>query len=440
MKFIRKILKLAALVYFGLSSAYAQTEADLGRFQQALQMVQQLYVEEVSESELIEAAIDGMLQDLDPHSAYLSPDDLQSLTEGVKGNFGGLGIQIDMYQDVVRVIAPIDGTPAFRAGLKAGDLITELNGEPVFGKSLNEAVNIMRGEIGTDITIRVFREFTEEAFELTITRGTIPETSVLSRVEGKNVGYIRISNFSARTGEELEETVAKLMTSEDEAISGFVLDLRSNPGGALSGAVAVADAFLNSGDIVTTQMRDGRVDQRFRAQRGDITGGLPVVVLIDGGSASASEIVAAALQDNGRAILMGQRSFGKGSVQQLYRLGQEAGIKLTIARYYSPSGQSIQGVGVTPDIEVRAATIEYLDGEPAYREEDLGNSLGAENTEETSPIDGLEDRPEIGEAVRPEFEETDEDGDGRVEQLLDYQLERALDLIEALSLSSQLGN
>ncbi len=430
-------LGVLALPMAGGAQSSGTSTADMDQLRRAMQIVQQIYVEEVSEGELIEAAIDGMLRDLDPHSVYLSPEDLTELTEGVSGNFGGLGIQIDMYQEVVRVIAPIDETPAFRAGLKAGDLITELDGEPIYGKSLTEAVNIMRGEIGTDITLRVVREASSESFDVTITRGTIPDTSVWSRIEGEDVAYVRISHFTARTGTELAEAIDKLLDRAAQPLAGLVLDLRSNPGGALTGAVAVADAFLDSGEIVSTRLRGGKVDERFQARRGDLTAGLPVVVLIDGGSASASEIVAAALQDHGRAVLMGQRTFGKGSVQQLYPLTSETGIKLTIARYYSPDGHAIQGVGLTPDIEVRNATLEYLDDEPAFREEDWDNALAAEGVEDapedTSPTDGLDDRPELGEAQRPEFDKTDEDGDGLTEQLLDYQLERALDLIKALS-------
>lgn len=451
----------SALAQSSQATAEAEGEIDLQRLQQAIDIVQSIYVEDVSKTDLIESAIEGMLSDLDPHSAYLSPEALTALTEGVSGNFGGLGIQIDMFQDVVRVIAPIDNTPAFRAGLKAGDLITELDGEPVFGKTLDEAVNIMRGEIGTEITLRVVREATGESFDVTIERGTIPEISVLSRLEADNVGFIRISNFSARTGAELDEAVDGLIRDAQTPLAGFIIDLRNNPGGALSGAIAVSDAFLDAGQIVSTRKRDGQVDQNFSARRGDITAGLPLVVLIDGGSASASEIVAAALQANGRAIIMGQRSFGKGSVQEIYRLGPDAGLKLTVARYYSPDGTSIQGVGVIPDIEVRPATIEYLDSEPAYREENLGNALSGDtateeaetetkdegedeateaNAKEPSPTHGLEDRPELGEAIRPEFETTDEDGDGLSEQLLDYPLERAIDLIQALSLTKALND
>ena len=381
----------------------------------------------------LRAAIDGMLRSLDPHSVYLSAEDLTDLTEGVSGNFGGLGIQIDLYQEVVRVIAPIDETPAFHAGLKAGDLITELDGDPVFGKSLTEAVSIMRGEIGTDITLRVVREKTNESFDITITRGIIPDTSVWSRIEGDDVGYIRISHFTARTEAELAETIGDLFDKSEQPLMGFVIDLRSNPGGALNGAIGVADTFLDGGEIVSTRVRGDLIDERFQAQPGDLADGLPIVVLIDGGSASASEIVAAALQDHGRAVIMGQTSFGKGSVQQLYPLTTDAGVKLTVARYYSPNGNAIQGIGLTPDIEVRNATLEFLDESPTFREEDLDNALDSNTGEETSPTDDLDTRPELGEARRPEFEKTDVDEDGLTEQLLDYQLERALDLIRALS-------
>ena len=418
------------------------------RFQRAVQSVNFYYVDEVSASDLIDSAIDGMLSDLDPHSGFLNAESMTSLTEGVSGNFGGLGIQIDLFESVVRVIAPIDGTPAYKAGLKAGDLITALDGEPIYGKSLDEAIDIMRGEIGTEITLTVFRQATDEGFDVTIKRGLIPEVSVLSRIEADNVGYLRISNFSGRTGEELEEAITKVLTDAEGPIAGFVLDLRSNPGGALQGSVDVVDAFLDEGEIVSTRSRGGQVDSRYSARRGDFTAGLPLVVLIDGGSASASEIVAAALQDHQRAIIMGQRSFGKGSVQNIVPLSDETGMKLTTALYYSPAGTSIQGVGVVPDIEVRPATIEYLDSEPSYREENLSNSIERDTSnqteaeqdgEEAKPTDDLEDKPELGEAVKPEYEAEDSDGDGLSEQLLDYPLERAVDLIQALALADRLN-
>ena len=407
------------------------------RFQQAVQAVSAYYVEDVDPVALIDAAIDGMVSDLDPHSGFLSRQALEDLTQGVSGNFGGLGIQIDMFEEAVRIIAPIDNTPAARAGLKAGDLILALDGEPIYGKTLTEAVDIMRGEIGTSIQLTVYRQATEDRFDVVIERGLIPEVSVYSRVESNNVGYLRIANFTGRTVRELEEAIAKVISQAEQPLAGFILDLRSNPGGSLRGAIDVSDAFLDSGEIVSTRGRGGALDQAWSARRGDLTAGLPLVALIDGGSASASEIVAAALQDNQRAIIMGQRSFGKGSVQSLVDLEGGAGLKLTTSLYYSPSGTAIQGVGVMPDIRVRAATIEFLEESPALREEDYGNSINV--GESSDPEEGLEDRPQLNEAVRPEFEAEDTDGDGLQEQLLDYQLERAIDLIQALALAQQLG-
>ena len=408
------------------------------RFQQAVQAVSVYYVEEVDPVELINAAIDGMVSDLDPHSGFLSEQALDELTQGVSGNFGGLGIQIDMFEEAVRVVAPIDNTPAYQAGLKAGDLILALDGEPVYGKTLSEAVDIMRGEIGTSIQLTIYRQATEERFDVVISRDLIPEISVYSRLESENVGYLRISNFTSRTARELGEGIAKLISGAEQPLAGFILDLRSNPGGALRGAIDVSDTFLDSGQIVSTRIRNGELDQVWSARGGDLIAGLPLVVLIDGGSASASEIVAAALQDNSRAIIMGQRSFGKGSVQRLVDLEGGAGLKLTTSLYYSPNGTAIQGLGVIPDIEVRAATIEYLDEGPSLREENYSNSLNADT--QSDPTEGLEDRPAIDEAVRPEFELEDTDGDGLAEQLLDYQLERAIDLIQALSMAQQLGS
>ncbi|MCH8504098.1 MAG: S41 family peptidase [Ectothiorhodospiraceae bacterium] len=310
------------------------------------------YVEELDDSQLLEDAVRGMLQGLDPHSSYLSQREFRELQEGTSGQFGGLGIEIGQENGFVKVIAPIDDTPAQRAGIRAGDLIIRLDGKPTRDMSLNEAVSMMRGEPGTDIVLTIVRDGEDGPFDVTLTRDVIRVTSVRSRMLEDGYGYVRISQFQSRTGSSLQDAVRKLRQEAGGSLQGLVLDLRNNPGGVLQAAVSVSDAFLTEGEIVYTQGRLEQAQMRFSANPNDVLDGAPMVVLINGGSASASEIVAGALQDHRRAIIMGSESFGKGSVQSIVPLQNGGAVKLTTARYYTPSGRSIQAEGIVPDIKL----------------------------------------------------------------------------------------
>ena len=351
---------------FALSGSVTAKEKDrsetyrlLELFGDVFERVRSDYVEKVSDEELIEAAVRGMLTDLDPHSAFLNRKHFRDMQVQTKGEFGGLGIEVTMEGGYVKVVSPIDETPAFRAGMKAGDLITHLDGEHVQGLTLSQAVEKMRGPIKSDITLTVRRD--TKSFDVTITRDKIRIRSVRSRTEG-NVGYVRITSFSEQTEAGLNKAVEKIKTELGDKLAGFVLDLRNNPGGLLDQAVMVSDAFLEGGEIVSTRGRVQENAQRFHATPGDITNGLPIVVLINSGSASASEIVAGALQDHRRAVILGKNSFGKGSVQTIIPLGRNGAIKLTTQRYYTPSGTAIQAKGIVPDIEVAQARVEVFEG------------------------------------------------------------------------------
>ncbi len=372
------------------------------------------FVEEVSDQELIEAAIRGMLTSLDPHSSYLDPKSFQDMRVQTKGEFGGLGIEVTMENGLVKVVSPIDDTPAFRAGVQAGDLISHLDGDPVLGLTLAEAVEKMRGPVNTDLVITIRREG-REPFDVTITRDIITVQSVRSRME-EDVGYLRVTAFNEQTSPGVERAIERLSNQASIPLKGFVLDLRNNPGGLLDQAIAVSDAFLDHGEIVSTRGRHPDDAQRYNAREGDLTDGLPIIVLINGGSASASEIVAGALQDHGRAIVMGTRSFGKGSVQTIIPLAGNGAMRLTTSRYYTPSGRSIQATGIEPDIEVEQARLEPVDASPLRREEDLRGALD----------NGVED--EHGDGAQAE------DGEAEAE---DYQLSRAVDLLQGLFLFRQ---
>lgn len=310
------------------------------------------YVEPIEDKDLLENAIRGMLAGLDPHSAYLVPEDYKELQAGTSGEFGGLGIEVGMEDGFVKVISPIDDTPAYHAGVKAGDLVIRLDDTPVKGMALSDAVKIMRGKPGTDIVLTIVRDGEDRSLNITITRAVIRVTSVKSRMLEPGYGYVRISQFQSRTGENLREALAKLEDEADGSLKGLVLDLRNNPGGVLSAAVSVSDAFLTEGIIVYTQGRLDDAKLKFNAKPTDILNGAPLVVLVNGGSASASEIVAGALQDHQRAIIMGQKTFGKGSVQTILPMDNGSALKLTTAKYYTPSGVSIQATGISPDIEL----------------------------------------------------------------------------------------
>jgi len=394
----------------------------LNLFGDVFERVRTGYVEEVSDKQLIEAAIDGMLSSLDPHSGYLSPKNFEDMQVRTKGEFGGLGIEVSMENGLVKVISPIDDTPAARAGMQPGDLITHLDGEPILGLTLAKAVEKMRGAPNTDLRLTV-RRGDRPPFDVTITRAIVKIRSVRSRLEG-DIAYIRITSFNAQAESGLRDAYRKLKNeAEDGQLAGIVLDLRNNPGGLLDQAVAVSDAFLKQGEIVSTRARKRDDAQRFNATSGDMTGGLPIVVLINGGSASASEIVAGALQDHRRAIVLGTQSFGKGSVQTIQPIpGYGGAIRLTNARYHTPSGAAIQAKGVTPDIVVQPARIEEIDVSARRREADLRGAL---------------DKDDGGQApgdAAPNVEDEDSSGEAALLSSEDYQLSRALDLIRGIAL------
>ena len=334
------------------NAASSDTYRQLDLFGRVFDRVRSDYVEETKDESLVESAINGMLTALDPHSSYLSAKNFRDMQVQTRGEFGGLGIEVTMEKGVVKVIAPIDDTPAMRAGVKAGDLITHLDGEQVLGLTLNQAVEKMRGKINSPIRITVVREGEDEPLEITVVRAVIQIRSVRSRAED-DIAYIRITSFNEQTLDGLESAVKKLKAEIGDKLQGYVLDLRNNPGGLLDQAISVSDALLERGEIVSTRGRNADDTQRHNARAGDITDAKPIVVLINGGSASASEIVAGALQDHNRAKIIGTRSFGKGSVQTIIPLGANSGaMRLTTARYYTPSGRSIQAKGITPDTVV----------------------------------------------------------------------------------------
>ena len=332
------------------TSVYEQ----LDLFGDIFERIRAQYVEEVDESELIEAAINGMLTSLDPHSSYLSPKDASDMRVQTRGEFGGLGIEVTQEEGFVKVVSPIDDTPADEAGIEAGDFITHVDGESVLGLTLDEAVELMRGPVGSEIIITVVREGEAEPFDLPIIRGTIKLTAVRTRTQGSNV-VLRVTTFNDQTYPNLESGLQEAVAEMGglDKVNGFVLDLRNNPGGLLTQAIKVSDAFLDAGEIVSTRGRDPQDGERYNATQGDLTMGKPIVVLINGGSASASEIVAGARQDHRRAIVVGTKSFGKGSVQTVMPLRGDGAMRLTTARYYTPSGRSIQALGVSPDIIVQ---------------------------------------------------------------------------------------
>lgn len=388
-----------------------ETFRQLELFGDIFERVRSQYVDETTDKELIESAINGMLQALDPHSSYLNEESFRDMQVQTRGEFGGLGIEVTMEQGLVRVVSPIDDTPAARAGIEAGDFITHLDGETVLGLTLSEAVDKMRGRIGSDIRLTIRREG-QEAFDVSVTRDVVRIKSVRSRVEGK-VGYVRITTFNEQTNDGLETAMADIREELGDEMIGLVLDLRRNPGGLLDQAVKVSDAFLDRGEIVSTRGRDKDDSQRFNARPGDLANGLPIVVLINGGSASASEIVAGALQDHKRAVIMGTESFGKGSVQTIMAIPGHGAMRLTTAAYFTPSGKSIQQTGIAPDIVVEPATIETTDTPQRLRERDLRNARDNEGADSDG---GTADAAEETASARQ-----------------DYQLARALDLLKGIA-------
>src|SRR5476649_711056 len=368
-------------------AAAADTYRQLNLFGDVFERVRADYVEKPDDSKLIETAINGMLAGLDPHSSYMDPKSFKDMQVQTRGEFGGLGIEVTMEDGLIKVVAPIDETPAAKAGVMANDIITQLDGEQVQGLTLNQAVEKMRGPVNTKIKLTIMRKGQDKPIEVSITRDIIRVRSVRSHVEGDDVGYIRMTQFNEQTTDGLKKAIEDITAKvSNDKLKGYVLDLRNNPGGLLDQAISVSDAFLEKGEIVSTRGRNAEETQRFTAHGGDLTKGKPLIVLINGGSASASEIVAGALQDFKRATILGTRSFGKGSVQTIVPLGGDNGaLRLTTARYFTPSGRSIQAKGISPDIEVLQEVPEEIKaktdtkGEASLR----GHLKAAEGTEQT---------------------------------------------------------
>ncbi|WP_170345285.1 MULTISPECIES: S41 family peptidase [Ruegeria] len=403
------------------ASVYEQ----LDLFGDIFERIRAQYVEEVEPEELIEAAIDGMLTSLDPHSSYLSPDDAEQMRVQTRGEFGGLGIEVTQEDGFVKVVSPIDDTPADEAGIEAGDFITHVDGESILGLTLDKAVDLMRGPVGSEIVITVVREGEPDPFDVTIIRDTIKLTAVRARTEGTSV-VLRVTTFNDQTFPNLQEGLREQIEEAGgiDKVNGVVLDLRNNPGGLLTQAIKVSDAFLNEGEIVSTRGRDPEEGERFNATPGDLAEGKPIVVLINGGSASASEIVAGALQDHRRAIVVGTKSFGKGSVQTVMPLRGDGAMRLTTSRYYTPSGRSIQALGVSPDIIVEqprpAPEPEEEETNARSRSEaDLRGSLNNDSLSEDEIRQIEEDRAKA--QATAELREED------------YQLAYAIDILKGLS-------
>jgi carboxyl-terminal processing protease len=440
----------AAVAFLSLSAAVGQSSNDnnsntyqqLNLFGDVFEKIRSDYVEPVSDEKLIESAINGMLTSLDPHSSYLNPKDWEDMQVQTKGEFGGLGIEVTMENGVIKVVSPIDGTPAAKAGIQPGDLNVQLDGKPVMGMTLAQAVDKMRGPVDSKIVLTV-RRAKQEPFDVTLKRAIVKIASVRGHLFDKDVAYIRITSFSEQTANGLQDMIAKLKEDakkNGKKLQGLILDLRNNPGGLLDQAIAVSDDFIDKGEIVSTRGRDPSQAQRFNATPGDLLDGLPMVVMINGGSASASEIVAGAMQDHHRAILLGTRSFGKGSVQTIIPIPAHGAIRLTTARYYTPSGRSSQAVGIEPDIKVQQSRVEPIGGPERERrsEASLRKALPNPNG---SAVDKEKDKQQ---EIKPPAAPAAAPAPGaKVEAptpiklgdpAQDYQLARALDLLRGLSL------
>ena len=408
---------LAFIFIFIGSHVFADEDKDVYRylnlFGEAFEKIKNNYVEDVSSKELIESAIEGMLGSLDPHSTFLNNQELNELKVQTKGEFGGLGIEVTLENGFVKVISPIDDTPASRAGIKAGDMITHLDDEPVLGMTLSEAVSIMRGKVGSKIKLTVNRE-DNKTLQIEIVRAVIQLKAVRSKIEN-NIGYIRVSSFNQKVDTQIIKAIKDF--KKKEKIIGYVLDLRNNPGGLLDQAVSVTDIFLSQGEIVSTRGRFDREGSRYNAIKRDLTDGLPLVVLINQGSASASEIVAGALQDHKRAIIMGTKSFGKGSVQTIIPSGEDVALKLTTAKYYTPLGRSIQKTGIDPDILVEQAELTRIENQNRRKESDLRGAIDNDQ------------KKDADESQNEKDQKSNDNNDPE-----DYQLSRAFDLILALTL------
>lgn len=397
---------------------------DLQAFTDVFSRIKSDYVETVDDKKLLEDAIRGMLSGLDPHSSYLDTEEFSELRIGTTGQFGGLGIEVGMENGFVKVISPIDDTPASRAGIQAGDLIIRLDEKPVKGLTLSEAVKLMRGKPDTDIKLTIVREGENKPLEIMITREIIRVKSVKNRTLEPGFGYVRITNFQSRTATDLLKSISD-MQQEESGLKGLVLDLRNNPGGVLNGAVGVSDAFLNDGLIVYTEGRIDDSSMKYTATPGDILNGAPLVILVNGGSASASEIVAGAMQDHERAIIMGSKSFGKGSVQTIQELRNGSAVKLTTARYFTPNGRSIQAEGISPDIELSDLEVKPKKKSSSVSEKDLTGHLSNGNVDSE---DGTENQESTIET---------KSGDENLSET-DYQLFEALNLLKGLTIANRI--
>lgn len=427
---MRKLVTGALMALMIAVPSHANAASDQDEFYEQLDLLMRIfervrseYVDEVDDKEVIEAAIQGMLKSLDPHSTYLNPDVYQQVRVQMEGEYGGLGIEVQMENGVVKVVSPIDETPAAKAGIQGGDLITHIDGDAVVGKTLTEAVKQMRGPVGSPITITVIREEVDSPFEVEITREKILVRSVRHRIEDETIGYIRVTTFNMQAGEGVEKAISEIVNTLGDDLDGVILDLRNNPGGLLDEAIRISDAFLDRGEIVSTRGRRRQNNSRWYATSGDMLDGVPVVVLVNAYSASASEIVAGALQDHRRAVILGDKTFGKGTVQSEIRLGRtgDRAIRLTTARYFTPSGTSIQERGVEPDIEVLFPNQRRA---KARREADLQGHI--ENDQSSQDRAGEFDEPTEEELAQDEAAS----GDAPAE---DVQLRYAIKLLKNMS-------
>ena len=433
----KKILSTVFLSIFLSSSSLFAAEVSkdqdsdtyrlLALFGDVFEKVRKDYVEEVTDQKLVESALNGMLSSLDPHSGYLNDESFKDMQVQTKGEFGGLGIEVTMDSGWVKVVSPIDDTPAHKAGIKPGDYITHIDGTAVMGLSLNEAVDKMRGKPGTDIKLTIRRKSVPEALDITLTRAIIKIKPVRYEVkEEDKIGYIRINTFSEKTTESVKKAVKEITKELGDKPIGYIIDLRNNPGGLLDQAVAVSDLFLESGEIVSTRSRNPEDTMRFNAKPGDIAEGLPIVILINDGSASASEIVAGALQDHKRAVIAGMKSFGKGSVQTIIPIVNHGAIRITTARYYTPSGVSIQAKGIEPDIEIKPAKIEEIAYNDIRSESELPKALSNDSQPKS--------KPNKSKKAKDEFTKFDEP------KPQDYQLDRAIDILKGISVYQKSSN
>lgn len=390
----------------------------LNLFGEVLERAKNSYVDEVTDEQLIQSAINGMLVSLDPHSSYMDGKDFKYMSEQTKGKFGGLGIEVTMESGVVKIVSPLDDTPAYKAGLKPGDYIVNIDGQSVIGMTLNDAVDKMRGKIGSKVKLTI-RRFNQKPFDVTIKREEIKIQTVKSDIKGEDVAYIRITSFSEDTDKMVEKAVKDARKKLKGNLKGIVIDIRNNPGGLLDQAVSVSDLFLDQGEIVSTRSRNEEDTVKYNARKGDIAEGLPIVIIVNDGSASASEIVAGALQDHKRAVILGEKTFGKGSVQTVIPLGKHGAMRLTTARYYTPSGRSIQVKGIEPDVAVKPAKVEEIENPFELSEGEYNNALKNENEEKTDKAKQAKAKAEKEELSK------------------DYQLSRAIDLVRAMGIYEQ---